>query len=272
MAPGSNDQAMCHFTASGIAAIVNFPLWRASAIAQAGYKVEGSNFVVRYAKAVLQPPYKGVLATMLGMTWARAAIFYGSDVGKKFMLDNNINLALSQTVPPLLIGTFVQVLNMPLVRATITIQNPTSELANVREALIHIYKTRGASGLWHGVSAGILKTVPKYIAAVGVKDYMEYKLPHGDPSDKKAAMTRSAIKSVSAGVFGAALTNPLDVIRNEMFKTDLSLKDTFHSVMKQEGWAFMYRGISSNMTAVAIPIAVTIFMTDILISRKTMFN
>lgn len=268
----SSDQAMCHFTASGIAAIVNFPLWRASAIAQAGYKVEGSNFIIRYAKAVMQPPYKGVAATMMGMTWARAAIFYGSDVGKKYMLDHNINLALSQTIPPLLIGTFVQVVNMPLVRATITIQDPTCELRNVREALIHIYKTRGVSGLWHGVSAGVLKTVPKYIAAVGVKDYMEYNLPHVDPSDKSAVMTRLAIKSVSAGVFGAALTNPLDVIRNEMFKTELSLVGTFKHVMKQEGWAFMYRGISSNMTAVAIPIAITIFMTDVLISRNTMFK
>jgi hypothetical protein len=29
---------------------------------------------------------------------------------------------LSQTVPPLVIGTIVQIINMPLVRATITIQ------------------------------------------------------------------------------------------------------------------------------------------------------
>ena len=33
-------------------------------------------------------------------------------------------------------------------------------------------------------------------------------------------LRRSAVKSVAAGVAGAALTNPLDVIRNEMFKTD----------------------------------------------------
>ena len=30
----------------------------------------------------MQPPYKGVLAVMAGMTWARAAIFWGSDCGK----------------------------------------------------------------------------------------------------------------------------------------------------------------------------------------------
>eukprot|EP01036_Dinobryon_divergens_P028100 gene28100-36992_t len=42
---------------------------------------------------------------------------------------------------------------MPLVRATITIQDPSCELKNVREALSFIYRTRGIDGLWHGVSA-----------------------------------------------------------------------------------------------------------------------
>lgn len=104
---------------------------------------------------------------------------------------------------------------MPLVRATITIQDPNSPLRNVREALLYIYRTRGLAGLWHGVSAGIMKTVPKYITAVAVKDYMELYLPHGDPHDKSSKLLRSALKSVTAGVAGAVLTNPLDVLRNE---------------------------------------------------------
>ena len=140
---------------------------------------------------------------------------------------------------------------------------PTSKLANVREALRFIYNTRGVSGLWHGVSAGIFKTVPKYIAAVSVKDLMEEHLPPADPNDKNSRLIRSGIKSISAGVVGAALTNPLDVLRNEMFKTDLSFVQTFRHVLKEKGWAFTYRGMTSNMTAVAIPIAVTIFMTDV---------
>jgi hypothetical protein len=187
MSPAPGGDAVISFTASGIAAIINFPLWRASAIAQAGYKVEGSNFIVQYMKAVFQPPFKGVAATMIGMTWARAAIFYGSDIGKAYMLEKKMHPALAQMIPPLIMGTFVQVVNMPLVRyvnnasrlphliyvfyiirwsphlttpthrATITIQNPSSELVNVREALKHIYAKGGISGLWHGVSAGIMK-------------------------------------------------------------------------------------------------------------------
>ena len=67
--------ADCHFAASSIAAVVNFPLWRASAIAQSGFKLEGRNIFIRYYNAVIQPPFKGLAATIAGMAWARGAIF-----------------------------------------------------------------------------------------------------------------------------------------------------------------------------------------------------
>ena len=65
----------CHFAASTVAAVINFPLWRASAIAQSGFKLEGSNFMSRYYQAAIKPPFKGVAATIAGMAWARGAIF-----------------------------------------------------------------------------------------------------------------------------------------------------------------------------------------------------
>ena len=145
-----SDDAIYHFAASGFAAVVNFPLvssmellnqnieftlcflhlnsqWRASAIAQSGFKLEGSNILIKYYRAVIQPPFRGLAATMFGMTWARAAIFYGADVGKELMLKNGSGNALAQTVPAFVLGTFVQIANMPLVRATITIQDPKCE-------------------------------------------------------------------------------------------------------------------------------------------------
>lgn len=48
-------------------------------------------------------------------------------------------------------------------------QNPTSQVGSVTESLGIIYRKGGVSGLWHGTSAGILKTVPKYCVAVAVK-------------------------------------------------------------------------------------------------------
>jgi hypothetical protein len=62
---------------------------------------------------------------------------------------------------------------------------------------------------------GIMKTVPKYITAIIVKDLMEDLLPPVEKSDQNANILRSAMKSVTAGVAGAALTNPFDVLRNE---------------------------------------------------------
>ena len=104
----------------------------------------------------------------------------GSDVGKSMLTAMGIYGPIAQTLPPLIIGTIVQVVNMPLVRATITIQDPKSEMKNTWAALVYIYNSRGVAGLWHGVSAGILKTVPKYVTAIVVKDFMEDHLPHGD--------------------------------------------------------------------------------------------
>jgi hypothetical protein len=86
----------------------------------------------------------------------------------------------------------------------------------VAAAVRHIYANHGWAGLWHGTSAGILKTVPKYSTAVIVKDSMEEWLPAADPTSasyNQDRLWRSAAKSAAAGIAGAALTNPLDVIR-----------------------------------------------------------
>ena len=247
---------------------MNFPLWRVAAINQSGFSLKGSNVLKKYWNALLPRtlPYRGVMATMLGMTWARAAIFYGSQTGKDTMKKLGYGTSAAQFVPPLAISTLVQFMNMPLVRATVTIQDPASQLPSVRAALVHIYNRKGVSGLWHGVSAGVLKTVPKYVVAIAVKDYLEEYLPREPVGSrtKQGEMQRSAIKSIAAGLAGAILTNPLDVLRNEMFKTDLSLSQTYRKLVKEEGAMFMMRGMASNCTAVAIPIAITIFVTDIL--------
>jgi hypothetical protein len=53
-----------------------------------------------------------------------------------------------------------------------------------------------------------------------------------------------------------------------MFKTDLSLVKTFKTVYEKEGWFFATRGMASNVTAVSIPLAITIFLTDVFQSMK----
>eukprot|EP00814_Leptocylindrus_danicus_P018317 CAMPEP_0116007192 /NCGR_PEP_ID=MMETSP0321-20121206/2151_1 /TAXON_ID=163516 /ORGANISM="Leptocylindrus danicus var. danicus, Strain B650" /LENGTH=167 /DNA_ID=CAMNT_0003475837 /DNA_START=349 /DNA_END=852 /DNA_ORIENTATION=+ len=163
---------------------------------------------------------------------------------------------------------------MPLVRSTITLQNPQSDLPNIRSSMREIHRKYGLGGLWHGTSAGILKTVPKYCTAVYIKDFMERTLPMptSDPDSatyRNECLVRSACKSVVAGIAGAALTNPLDVIRNEMFKTNQGLVDTVKGLHEKMGYNFMFRGMGKNLIAVSIPVASTIFFTDVLIQMTS---
>ena len=276
-----------YLCASSLSAMINYPLWRASAIGQSGFRIAAANYPTPI-KPILEvvpvsfrsylhafaPPYKGMLATIAGMTWARAAIFWGSDIGKDYLQRSFPQLPLSVVTltPPLVTSIFVQCVNQPVVRASITLQNPESNMKNIRESIRFIHDKHGFKGLWHGTSAGILKTVPKYCTAIIVKDYMEQILPKTDPDSPTAKtdnLARSACKSASAGIAGALLTNPLDVIRNEMFKTNLSLVDTVKSLEKELGWKFVFRGMGKNLVAVSIPVASTIFFTDILIQLNS---
>jgi Mitochondrial carrier protein len=297
----AQDHGFEYLAASAFAAAINYPLWRISAMGQSGFvlaepPLQGTAATrtataahahvphsVRLVVHAFSPPYKGAFATMLGMTWARAAIFWGSDVGRAAMLARGHSSAASTLVPPLFISTTVQCVNMPLVRATITLQDPASPIRTVAESLRHIVKMHGFRGLWHGVSAGILKSVPKYCVAVYVKNVMEhYYLPvpvtvvgDGDMDDRgrhrrlterQQQLARSAVKSCVAGIAGAALTNPVDVIRNEMFKTNQPLLATIRSLSHDLGWyRLCTRGLAKNVVAVSIPIACTIFFTDALV-------
>ena len=154
-----------------------------------------------------------MVATVVGMTYARAAIFFFSDAGRHLLLQTGYSDVIATVAPPLIVGSLVQVINQPIVRATVTLQDPAYNLPNVFQSLRHIYSTHGIAGLWHGTTAGVLKTVPKYCTAIAVKDFMERFLTPADPSSatyETDRLMRSAIKSGTAGVAGAALTNPLD--------------------------------------------------------------
>ena len=264
-----------YLAASALAAAINYPLWRASAIGQSGFRVSLSAGLVTMLPQSMAPyihafapPYKGMSATIMGMTWARAAIFWGSDRGEEIIRNAfpSLHPSVHTLIPPLLCSIGVQCVNQPLVRSSITLQNPESEIPNIRASLRHIYEHHGLKGLWHGTSAGILKTVPKYCTAIVVKDYMEDILPQvedpASPSYDTDKLCRSAMKSSAAGLAGAALTNPIDVIRNEMFKTNKSLLQAVKHLHEELGWKFIVRGMGKNLVAVSIPVACTIFFTD----------
>lgn len=265
MAPTSASNPLPYFVASGTSALAFFPLWKAAAIGQSGYEVAGSSPLQKYLQA-MKPPWRGSLVVIGGMTWARAAIFYGSDVGSRHMRQQGYGVGLSSTVPSLIVSVFAQTVNQPFVRSSIMIQKPGEELASRTfpnfSMIKHLATTKGPLSLWLGLDAAILKTAPKYMVAVVIKDYMGQWLAPVDPQDKTAVLKKSAKIAVTAGVAGAVLTNPLDVVRNEMFKTEEKMLPCMARMTKETGLKWFLRGINKNWVAVAAPIASTIFLTD----------
>jgi hypothetical protein len=254
-----------YFAASGFSAFATFPLWKAAAISQSGYEVAGKSYFSKYLEAV-KPPWKGSMVVIGGMTWARAAIFFGSDKGQAYLRDKGFGKAIAGTVPALSLSVFVQVTNQPFVRTSVMLQNPGEELASRKfpnmAMLQHLYKTKGIGSLWLGTNAGILKTAPKYVVAIWIKDSMGAWLAPVEKNDKFGTVVRSAKISVTAGIAGAVLTNPFDAVRNEMFKTEEGLLTAVTRMSKETGPAWLVRGCEKNLIAVAVPVAMTIFLTD----------
>ena len=208
-AASSSTAAACHLGGSATAAIVNFPLWKAAAIGQSGFK-EAPDLAGRM-RLIFGPPYKGVAATIFGMTWARAAIFYGSDVGKEHLLANGFSAPVASTLPPLGLAVFVQVANQPIVRSTIMLQDPSSTQPNVLSQLVELWRTKGWRALYHGSSASVLKTVPKYVCAIWVKDWVATLLPPpesevGTRQHRTEVLNRAAAKSVEIAPSAASLS------------------------------------------------------------------
>lgn len=265
MAPSASSNPVPYIAASGVSALTFFPLWKAAAIGQSGYEVKGSTPLQKYWEA-MKPPWRGSLVVIGGMTWARAAIFYGSDMGSRWMKSQGFSTAVSSTVPSLVVSVFAQSVNQPFVRSSIMIQKPGEELAKATfpnmSMIRHLAATKGLGSLWLGLDAAILKTAPKYMVAVVIKDYMGLWLAPVDPADKQAVLVKSAKVAVTAGIAGAVLTNPLDVVRNEMFKTEERMIPCAVRMSKETGARWLFRGINKNWVAVAAPIASTIFLTD----------
>lgn len=53
-----------------------------------------------------------------------------------------------------------------------------------------------------------------------------------------------------------------------MFKTDLPLIGAMRKLWREEGWRFAFRGVGSSMIAVAVPFALTLFLSDTMLTWK----
>lgn len=261
---GDAQLLVAYFAASGFSSLIFFPFWKAAAIGQSGYAVRGDGYWKKYLEA-MKPPWRGSLVVISCMTWARAAIFYGSDTGSQYMRANGHGKAISSTLPAVTMSIIVQTVNQPFVRSSIMLQKPGEELARTAlpniSMLQHLARSRGFGSWFTGLDAAVLKTAPKYMVAVVIKDHMAMLLTV-DPADEYAALIKSAKIAVTAGVAGAVLTNPLDVVRNEMFKTEEGMVQCASRMTQDVGFRWFFRGMQKNYVAVALPVASTIFLTE----------
>jgi len=265
MAPATGSSPAPYFAASGVSALAFFPLWKAAAIGQSGYAVAGESYFAKYWQAI-KPPWRGSAVVIGGMTWARACIFFGSDKGSVYLKAQGYSHIVASSVPALTLSCIVQVTNQPFVRTSIMLQNPGEAMAARTFPNLcmmkHLAQTKGIGSLWLGTNAGILKTAPKYMVAILIKDTMGDYLAPADKNDKTAQIARSAKISVTAGIAGAVLTNPFDAVRNEMFKTEEGMVTAIKRMSSEMGPRWLWRGCEKNLIAVALPIAGTIFLTD----------
>mmetsp|Transcript_9401 Transcript_9401/g.24340 ORF Transcript_9401/g.24340 Transcript_9401/m.24340 type:complete len:279 (+) Transcript_9401:64-900(+) len=261
-----------YLAASGVSAFVSFPFWRAATIRQAGYDLHVPSSMYGRLWEAMRPPWRGAFAVVLGMTVGRGLIFFGSDEGTKTLRRAGYDNATSTWLPPVLMSAYVHVFAQPFVRSTVMLQGDpqvrfaTASRTPTLAVLRHLWRTRGASSWFLGTGVGLTRTVPKYVTAIVVKDVMDGVLEPADASSTASVALRSAKKAVAAGAVGAVLTNPLDVVQNEMFKTEEGVCRTVRRLRLEEGLRWTTRGLQRSAVASAIPITITIFLTDAFMS------
>ena len=240
-----------YLVGSGLAATLSYPAWRLAAQRQSAFHVKAG-----LANA-LKPPYKGMLSVVGGMTWARAFILYAGDAAQTH--DSLLVGASATTVA----SVFVQLVNQPLIRASITLQNPEAQTSGLGGTLLDIWQRQGVAGLWRGTSMGLAKTVPKYTSSVLIKHSVERNAAYVEV-ERHSPVTALAVKGIVAGVGGAALTNPMDVVRNQMFKTDQRCLECLAALRTTHGSSWMWRGVGANAFSAGLPVALAVFAIDLI--------
>lgn len=88
-------------------------------MAQAGYPLKSPTLFGRLIESV-RPPWRGALPVIAGMSWARAAIFYGSDLGYAMLKRQGAPAVVCTALPALSISTFVQFVSASRISRTET--------------------------------------------------------------------------------------------------------------------------------------------------------
>ena len=228
MAPAGSPEV--YFAASGCAAIVNYPLWKASAVAQSGFDARlGVEGRLRSLLAPLDAhAYKGLIPVVSGMTWARAVIFYGSDRGAAALRAAGARDPLLTTLPrPPSSSSARRVQLDATSRSCAAGHDPGPPRARTRACPRRCARSTARAGS-RGCGAARRRACSRRCPSTARRSRSRNSWSTGCRARARGGRARALRgaralggRSCAAALAGAVLTNPLDVIRNEMFKTDL---------------------------------------------------
>lgn len=265
--------ADCIFFGAFAAALINFPIWRAGAVhlfsstSLRGANNASSSFSVTTSalpksssssssRTLTNQPYRGVVGSVLAMTWSRGGIFFASQLGYRKMREAGFGRLESSVAPSFLSSSLIQFLNTPLIMGTLAMQNPQYQGNNsVLSCLANTYQKTGFASLFAGATSVMLRSVPKYVAIISIDNYLDEALT-GEAKFCKGSL---------AGIGAVLLTNPFDSLHAEYLKAE---KLSLVSVIKREGLSLLSKGLAPNMIAVVLPTTVTILVSDILKTWK----
>mgnify|MGYP006425934855 FL=1 len=180
---------------------------------------------------------------------------------------------LSSPVAAMTAGSTARLLTasalLPLEVARTNLQaHPSSEIAvggrNTLAILNGLWKTRGLSSWWTGMSATLWRDVPfsaiywsSYASIANRLKEEEFFTPNGQDHDPTApSFTTFFIAGFSSGIIAATATHPMDVLKTKI-QTDGKaiygggLLRVFRHVWQQEGFSGLWTGYSARVAKVA---------------------
>ncbi|GAB4856280.1 hypothetical protein Ancab_014208 [Ancistrocladus abbreviatus] len=169
-----------------------------------------------------------------------------------------------------------------LVRTILASQGEPKVYPNMRSAIVGIFKTRGLTGLYAGLSPTLVEIIPYAGLQFGTYDtFKRWTMAwnkwrssnRGNGTDESLSSFQLFLCGLAAGTCAKVVCHPLDVVKKRFQIEGLerhprygarvehrayhNMFDALHRILKTEGWAGLYKGIVPSVVKAAPAGAVT---------------
>jgi len=222
--------------------------------------------------------YRGMPPLILFGVPRNAFRFTGFEVAKQYLVDYHPGLGnITINIMAGFVGGFSEAVTITTVQETMKVRlihdrlSPNPRFRNTFHGVSTILKEQGASGIYKGLGATILKQSTNQMIRFPVYYYLK-RLVLGDPNGdfaKNGAIKGNLQGMAVGGLAGAASVlgnTPIDVIKTKMqgFESH-RYKSTMHCItttMQEEGFRGFYKGMGARMGRVSADVALTFFFVE----------